>query len=93
MFPNRSAACALDTITSGKISDSINILDDNVGGNGNWIDAKELFTPRNLSVTLEAIGYKIIESHGWQIALERLPKEHLLKSDWTDDEIEKSQIF
>lgn len=86
--PNRFA-CALDTIASEKFSETVNILDDNVGDNGNWFDAKELFTPRNLSVTMEAIGYKIIELYGWQIALERIPKETLLKSNWTNDEIEE----
>jgi hypothetical protein len=80
-------ACSLDYVSSSPAS-AVSILDENLARGGMWIDAEEMFTPQNLVVTLEAIGYKIIDLFGWQISLEKLNKDYLMKSDWSEGEIE-----
>ncbi|HRV74474.1 MAG TPA: hypothetical protein P5106_02725 [Caldisericia bacterium] len=53
-----------------------------------WDGVDEAFEPNELAVTLEAIGFELVDIYGWQVALNNIPAEVLLKKNWDEKEIE-----
>lgn len=53
-----------------------------------WDGVDESFEPNELIVTLEALGYELVDIYGWQVALNTLPEEILQKRNWSEGEIE-----
>jgi len=85
-IPNR-LACSLSMI-SKSMSNAIELLDDNTESQGNWDGVSECHSPQSLIVTLEAVGFTVVDIYGWQIALSMLSEDHLKKGNWTQNELD-----
>lgn len=79
-------AAAFDNVSSS-ISKSFSIANGIEGGE--WLEAKELYTPNDIAILLEAVLFEVVDLFGWQIAIQNLPQEKLLSEKWDNDEMEK----
>lgn len=79
-------AASLDNAGSS-VSKSFSIANGIEGGE--WLDAKDLFTPNDIAILLEAVMFEVVDLFGWQLAIQNLPQEKLLSEKWDSDEMDK----